>query len=102
MLRSLFPPARASLIRAADMFGYSDQRRAAAPLTKGQAALVPEKRVGQPLELRLTTFWPGAASPRWPMDALKLDSCVGRPLWSIDTTGITQGFIVMHDPPTLA
>ena len=102
MLRCLLPPARASLICAAVMLGYSDHNSAAAPVTNGQAALVPEKRAGAPSELTLSKSWPGAASPRWPIEALKLQSLAARPARSIETTGITHGCLVMHEPPTLA
>lgn len=82
--------------------GYSDQRRAAAPVTNGQAALVPEKLVGIPSGLRLVTSCPGAPSPLWPIDELRLESSTGRPARFIEMIGFTHGSFVMHEPPMAA
>src|SRR5271166_534031 len=81
--------------------GNSDQSNAIVPVTKGAAALVPLKVRGLPFVPRLVIFCPGALSPPLPIESPRFDSPVGRPLPSQLTTGITQGWRVIAELPTV-
>src|SRR5262245_44418723 len=80
--------------------GKSDHSSAIVPVTNGAAALVPEKFLRPPDASRLWTPSPGADTPRNAMEWLRFESGVGLPARSQATTGSTQGWRVMTDPPS--
>src|SRR5438128_5204083 len=80
----------ADLISAAVAAGNSDHMSATAPVTNGVAALVPPIVNGL-VTPRLVTASPGAPSPPRPIEAPRLDKCIGYPRRSYAITGMTQG-----------
>ena len=91
----------ASLIAHAVAVGNSDHRRAIAPVTKGAAALVPLKVLGLPSDPRLVTPSPGALNPRRPIEPPKLDSLSVLPCELQAATGMTHGWRVIAELPTV-
>jgi hypothetical protein len=91
----------ANFTSAAFASGNSDHSSAIAPVTKGAAALVPLIVRDLPSVPRLVMLCPGALSPRLPIELPRLDSPVGSPLPSQLTTGITQGWRVIAELPTV-
>ena len=100
-LRIVEDRIRASLIWAALMEGNSDHKSAIAPVTNGTATLVPPSVRGSPLVPRLVMPAPGAKSPRLPIELLKFDSFSGLPWRSHATTGMTQGWRVIAELPSV-
>src|SRR5262245_59169686 len=81
--------------------GNIDRSRASVPVTKGVAALVPPEVNGCPLGPRLVTASPGAIRPRRAIELPRLDTASGLPARSQATTGMTQGWRVIAEPPTV-
>src|SRR5262245_46968366 len=81
--------------------GKIDRSSASVPVTKGVAALVPLEVNGCPLAPRLVTASPGAIKPRREIELPRLDTASGLPVISQATTGTTQGWRVIAEPPTV-
>jgi hypothetical protein len=81
--------------------GNIDQSNAMTPVTNGAAALVPLEMIGCPLAPRLVMPSPGAMSPRRAIELPTFDAAIGRPLPSQATTGITPGWRVIAELPTV-
>lgn len=72
-----------------------------APVTNGVATLVPPNVRGWPAVPRLVMFVPGAENPRRPMELPKFDSLMGLLIRSQATTGMTQGWRVIAELPSV-
>lgn len=81
--------------------GNFDHKSAIAPVTNGTATLVPPNVRGWPEVPRLVMLAPGAESPRRPMELPKFDSLMGLPVRSHATTGMTQGWRVIAELPSV-
>src|SRR5215467_6611452 len=79
--------------------GNIERSSASVPVTNGVAALVPPEVNGFPSGPRLVTASPGAIRPRRAIELPRLDTASGRPARSQATTGMTQGWRVIAEPP---
>src|SRR3954454_10885832 len=92
------PSVTADLTCAASAAGNADHNKAAVPVTSGVAALVPLEVTGWPSRPRLVMASPGAITPRWPIELLRLVVLIGRPSSSHAATAMTHGCWVMAEP----
>ena len=81
--------------------GKIDRSSASVPVTNGVAALVPPPVSDCPLLPRLVMASPGAIRPRRAIEAPRLDTASGLPAQSQATTGMTHGWRVIAEPPTV-
>src|SRR5262245_34611396 len=100
-LRRATARVTAVLIVAALLLRKMDQISAMAPVTNGVAALVPLEVIVPPSESRLVIASPGAMRPRRPIALPRLVMPSGLPRASHAATGITHGWRVIAEPPTV-
>src|SRR5881227_1489776 len=91
----------ADFARPALASGNIERSSASAPVTKGVAALVPLEVNGCLLAPRLVIPSPGAIRPRRAIELPRLETARGLPARSQATTGMTQGWRVIAEPPTV-